>query len=248
MDSEKERVVALLKSVGTPRTEPLSAVSPDHYVQHNLGMGDGLGGLKAALQTIPPNKVHIEPVRVFQDGDFVFVHTRSEFFGPKVGFEIFRFDKGRIVEHWDNGQAAAPPNSSGHGMTDGPVRAADLHKTESNKALVRRFVQDILVEGRMERLAGYFDGDHYIQHNPNIGDGVATVRGALKAAGIKYDRIHLVLGEGDFVLVTSEGKLAGKLTSFYDLFRVEKDKIAEHWDTLEPIPPRAEWKNQNGKF
>jgi hypothetical protein len=24
--------------------------------------------------------------------------------------------------------------------------------------------------------------------------------------------------------------------------------IAEHWDTLEAIPPRDQWKNSNGKF
>ncbi|TIX10233.1 MAG: ester cyclase, partial [Mesorhizobium sp.] len=36
--------------------------------------------------------------------------------------------------------------------------------------------------------------------------------------------------------------------SYYDLFRVENGKIAEHWDTIEAIPPNAEWKNGNGKF
>lgn len=65
---------------------------------------------------------------------------------------------------------------------------------------------------------------------------------------MKYDRIHAVLGEGNFVLVVSEGEFAGKPVSFYDLFRVENGKIAEHWDVIEEIIPRAEWKNENGKF
>lgn len=39
--------------------------------------------------------------RVFQDGDFVFAHTDYNFFGPKVGFDVFRFEAGRLVEHWD---------------------------------------------------------------------------------------------------------------------------------------------------
>lgn len=47
-------------------------------------------------------------------------------------------------------------------MTDGPTEARDLDKTERNKALVRNFVEDILVNGKMEKLAGYFDSDHYI--------------------------------------------------------------------------------------
>jgi predicted SnoaL-like aldol condensation-catalyzing enzyme len=41
---------------------------------------------------------------------------------------------------------------------------------------------------------------------------------------------------------------AGEPTSFYDLFRVQNGKVAEHWDTLERIPSKDEWKNQNGKF
>jgi predicted SnoaL-like aldol condensation-catalyzing enzyme len=57
-----------------------------------------------------------------------------------------------------------------------------------------------------------------------------------------------VLGEGDFVLVVSEGSFGDRVTSYYDLYRIQNGKIAEHWDTLEPIPQRAEWKNDNGKF
>jgi predicted SnoaL-like aldol condensation-catalyzing enzyme len=57
-----------------------------------------------------------------------------------------------------------------------------------------------------------------------------------------------VLGEGNFVLTVSEGNFAGKPSSFYDLFRVEAGKIAEHWDTIETIPPKSEWQNVNGKF
>ena len=34
----------------------------------------------------------------------------------------------------------------------------------------------------------------------------------------------------------------------FDIFRFENGKIAEHWDTVETIPARSEWKNQNGEF
>ncbi|MBL8942455.1 MAG: hypothetical protein JNK45_04875, partial [Myxococcales bacterium] len=63
-----------------------------------------------------------------------------------------------------------------------------------------------------------------------------------------YTRVHRVLAEGNFVLVMSEGEYGGVATAFYDLFRVEGGKIAEHWDTIEPIPARESWKNPNGKF
>ena len=65
---------------------------------------------------------------------------------------------------------------------------------------------------------------------------------------MKYKKVHKVLGEGNFVLVASEGEFAGKHSAFYDLFRVENGKLAEHWDTIEPIAPRSDWKNANGRF
>lgn len=66
--------------------------------------------------------------------------------------------------------------------------------------------------------------------------------------GCKDHKVHRVLGEGNFVLTVSEGKIGGKHSSFYDLFRVEKGKIAEHWDTIEAIPEKKVWTNANGKF
>jgi hypothetical protein len=38
---------------------------------------------------------------------------------------------------------------------------------------VRTFVDDILVYGRLDRLARYFDGERYIQHNPHIADNLS---------------------------------------------------------------------------
>ncbi len=251
---QKEQVVALLKSFETGDPRPAAAINPGKYIQHNLAIGDGLAGLGAVLKHLPKGSAKVDTARVFQDGDFVFAHTDYNFFGPKIGFDIFRFEDGKIVEHWDNLQVkAASPNPSGRTMIDGPVKAFDLAKTQVNKALVRSFVDDILVNGRMDRLAGYFDSGNYLQHNPHIGDnlsglGLALQGMAKQGVKMKYDRIHTVLGEGNFVLVASEGEFAGKPTSFYDLFRVEGGKIAEHWDTIETIPPRAEWKNGNGKF
>ncbi|WP_395845843.1 nuclear transport factor 2 family protein [Cystobacter fuscus] len=252
--NQKQQVVDLLKAIETGEGAPVAVINPDKYIQHNLGAADGLVGFGALLQALPKDSARVNTVRVFQDGDLVFAHTDYDFFGPKIGFDIFRFENGKIVEHWDNLQEKpASPNPSGHTMLDGPTRANDLDKTEANKKLVAGFVDDILVNGRMEKLAGYFNGDSYLQHNPRIADGLSGLGQALQAmakAGVsmKYDRVHKVLGEGNFVLVASEGSFGGKPTSFYDLFRVENGKIAEHWDTIETVPARDQWKNQNGKF
>jgi predicted SnoaL-like aldol condensation-catalyzing enzyme len=252
--SNKEKVVELLKAIETGASEPVGYINPNKYIQHNLGAADGLAGFGALMKALPPGSAKVKTVRAFQDGDFVFTHTDYNFFGPKIGFDIFRFENGQIVEHWDNLQETpANPNPSGHSMIDGPTATKDLHKTDENKKLVKQFVEDILVNGKMDKLAGYYDGDNYIQHNPAIPDqvsGLGKTLAELAKQGItlKYDKVHKVLGEGNFVLVVSEGKFGGIHNSFYDLFRVENGKIAEHWDTIEPIPSKENWKNNNGKF
>jgi predicted SnoaL-like aldol condensation-catalyzing enzyme len=252
--SNKEKVTSLLKSIETGAQEPAGYINPNKYTQHNLGVADGLAGFGAVLQQLPPNSAKVNTVRAFQDGDFVFTHTDYNFFGPKIGFDVFRFENDKIAEHWDNLQEKpTSANPSNHTMTDGTTEVIDLEKTAANKTLVKNFVEDILVNGKMEKLQGYFDGDNYIQHNPQIADGLSGLGKALEymaSQGVimKYDKVHKVLGEGNFVLVMSEGSFANNHTSFYDLFRVENGKIAEHWDVIETIPTKDEWKNENGKF
>jgi predicted SnoaL-like aldol condensation-catalyzing enzyme len=221
----EEQITALLKSIETDEPGPVAVINPDQYVQHNLGAADGLAGFRALLAAVPAGSARVQTVRAFQDGPYVFAHTEYDFFGPKIGFDIFRVEHGRIGEHWDNLQTTAGPNPSGHTMIDGPTAVRAPDRTDARKALVRAFVDDILVNGRLDRLTSYFDGDRYVQHNPQIADGLSGLGAALEAMAahgitMKYDTVHTVLGEGEFVLD----------------------------DTIETVPPRTAWKNQNGKF
>lgn len=91
------------------------------------------------------------------------------------------------------------------------------------------------------------------QHNTGIADGVSGLNAALGAMaeqGISmvYDEVHMVLAQGNFVLAVSEGTFGGEPTSYYDLWRVENGKIAEHWDVMETIADQSTWQNENGKF
>jgi predicted SnoaL-like aldol condensation-catalyzing enzyme len=251
----KQQVVELLTSIETGDEKPLAYINPNRYIQHNLAIGDGLEGFVARMKARPKGSAKVNIVRVFEDGDFVFTHTEYTFaIGHRVGFDVFRFEDGKMVEHWDNLQdTAAELNPSGHMMTDdGPTTAAHLDKAEANKALMQTYMDDLL-QGRRDKFAGYFDGNNYIQHNPWVADNLTGLIAGLQALAkkgqtVKYERVHKVLGEGDFVLVVSEGGFGDRVTSYYDLYRIQNGKIAEHWDTLEHIPPRTEWKNSNGKF
>ena len=251
----RDKAVAVISSIETGDQTAISYINPNKYIQHNLAVADGLAGFGEVMKMLPEGSAKAKVIRTIQDGDYVALHTEYDFFGPKAGFDIFRFEDGLIVEHWDNLQDVAKPNPSGRTQFDGATEITDVNKTDENKAIVSDFVQTILMKGDMSQISEFIgekDSD-YIQHNVAVADGLSGLSVALKQlaeAGMPmvYSKNHLILGEGNFVLSVSEGQFMNQHVAFYDLFRVDNGKIVEHWDTIEAIPPKSEWKNTNGKF
>ena len=239
--TNKEKALALIGTFASGDTRVAASLLAEGYIQHNLSYGTGRDALN---------------IRAFEDGDKVFLQTVYNFAGAgeQVAFDIFRFDEnGLIAEHWDNLTAVAAPNPSGHTQIDGYMAIEDLDRTEENMALVESFLVDVMQGKHPEKTASYFDGDKYIQHNISIADGLSGLGAALEAMakqGIQmiYDKTHMVLAEGNFVLGVSEGTFGGTHTSYYDLWRIENGLIAEHWDVMETIADQSTWKNDNGKF
>lgn len=249
-----------LEVINSFKTGDISVVEKymrEEYIQHNLAYGTGrnafIGSAEYLASAAAPTTV--ENIRVFEDGDYVFLQTVYNFAGAgeQVAFDIFRFEEGLIAEHWDNLTPIAAPNPSGHTQIDGAIEIADLDKTEANRKLVEAFLYDVMQGNHTEKTPEYFDKDRYIQHNTAIADGVSGLGVALAAlaeAGIQmiYEKTHMVLAQGNYVLAVSEGTYGGEATSYYDLWRIESGKIAEHWDVMETIAPREAWANENGKF
>jgi predicted SnoaL-like aldol condensation-catalyzing enzyme len=251
--AKKDQIRALLKSIETGDPGPVVVVNEQQYTQHNPQTHEGSEGLAVLFKRLSETSPRVNIVRAFEDGDFVFAHTEYDFSTRKIGFEVFRFEDERAVEHWDNIQARQGPNQVGRSMVDGPTESVDLELTERNRSLVRSFVEAVLVDGQLDRLTDYVDDEVYAEHNPRLADGISTLRSALEAEDknrrqIDYQRVHRILAEGSFVLSVSEGHFTGVHSAFYDLYRVADGKIVEHWDTTEKIAPRSEWNNVNGKF
>lgn len=249
----KERICALLKSIETGDPGPTAVVNEAKYIQHNPQTKEGSEGLAALFKRLSETNPRVNIVRAFEDGDFVFAHTEYDFSKRNIGFEVFHFEDGQAVEHWDNIQPRLGPNPSGRSMVDGPTDVTDHGLTEENRALVRSFVETVLIDGQLDRLVNFIAGEEFLEHNPALTDGASSLRTAMSQEEdgrkvVNYQKLHRVLADGNFVLSVSEGERASVHTSFYDLFRVESGKLAEHWDTTEKIAPKSEWKNDNGKF
>ncbi|MBL4941882.1 MAG: hypothetical protein JKY81_09485 [Colwellia sp.] len=253
MRSNKEKIRKLLKGIETGDPEAVLIVNEHKYIQHNPHTREGNIGLAELFKQIAKTGPRVNMIRVFEDKDFVFAHMEYNFSSLKVAFEVFRFEEGFAVEHWDNMQPMQESNFSGRNMLDGSVAVEDHALTELNRDKTFSFVNDIYIKRKLDLLTDYICNDNFIQHSPLFADGIAALRSALKGKlngeyKIIYAKIHRVLAEGNFVLSICEGLFEGQHSSFYDLFRVAEGKIVEHWDTIESIPPRTEWKNNNGKF
>jgi predicted SnoaL-like aldol condensation-catalyzing enzyme len=251
--NNKEKATAINIAVQNTDFPAIEKLVREDYVQHTPGIPDGRKGLLGLLSKIQSKEIpapQIKNVRLFEDGEFVVLHHDVNWPTQKTMFEIFRFQDGLAAEHWSGIMDHPEKTANGHSMVDGEVAISDKHRTNENKELARSFVESILIQGKFDRILEYYHPD-IIQHNPFIDN---TVTGLMKGIEtlqkqgmtLQIEKIHYVLGEGNFVLVLSEGRFAGKRTAFFDLFRAEKGKIVEHWDVLQEVPEKLA--HNNGMF
>ncbi len=175
----KNQICKLLKGIETGDPESVTVVNEAKYIQHNPLTREGSKGLAELFKRLSQTSPSVKIVRIFEDGDYVFAHTEYNFNILEIGFEVFRFEDGLAVEHWNNLQHKHnSPNPSGHTMIDGPTEVADLDKTEVNREIVRSFVEKVLINGQRDKLEHYTDAESFIQHNPHIADGLTALRSA----------------------------------------------------------------------
>jgi predicted SnoaL-like aldol condensation-catalyzing enzyme len=256
--SKKETVGTFLDAVLKNAPVTMRELANADYIQHNPFIPTGLEPFIQMLPVLQENGTTAENIRMFQDGNYVFMHNiwrNAKPFGADemVSFDIIRLDdNGKVAEHWDAMTPLVKETASGRTQTDGPTTATDLNKTEANKALAKSMVEDILMGKNPNKITDYISSEQYDQHNPGIKDGLAGITEAVEYLTsqnnmFRYTKIHKVLGEGNFVLTVSEGEWSGKKQVFYDLLRFENGKAVEHWDVIQPIPTEG-LANENGMF
>jgi predicted SnoaL-like aldol condensation-catalyzing enzyme len=257
--TNKEIVSTFLGAVMKQDTATMRQVANADYIQHNPFVPTGLESFIGLLPVLKDYGTYAENVRMFQDGDYVFMHNiwkNAKPFGADemVAFDIIRVDEnGKVAEHWDAMTVLVKETASGRTQTDGPTTVEDLDKTEANKALAVSLIEDVLMGKNPSKIGDYISSEAYHQHNPQIKDGLTGILEAVEYLTsqnnmFKYTKIHKVLGEGNFVLTVSEGEWnGGKKHAFYDLFRMKDGKIVEHWDVIQEIPTEGLAHN-NGMF
>ncbi len=256
--SIKPIVGAFLGAVLAGDVETMRELANADYIQHNPFIPTGLEPFIEMLPVLQKAGTTAENIRMFEDGNYVFMHNiwrNAAPFGADemVSFDIIRVDEhGKVAEHWDAMTPLVTETASGRTQTDGPTEVTDLDRTEANKALAVALIEDVLMGRDPARITDYISAESYAQHNPMIADGLDGIIAAVETLTAQgnmfvYTEIHAVLGEGNFVLTVSEGEWNGQTHAFYDLFRMDDGMIVEHWDVIQPVPTEG-LANNNGMF
>jgi predicted SnoaL-like aldol condensation-catalyzing enzyme len=113
---------------------------------------------------------------------------------------------------------------------------------EANKAMVRNFYHTALNLAKPEEAVKSYLGPYYRQHNPGAGDGADAFIAFVKGFTAAYPHLRFdfkrFIAEGDLVVVHSHlvRQPGDRGMAVMDIFRIENQKIVEHWDVLQEIP------------
>jgi predicted SnoaL-like aldol condensation-catalyzing enzyme len=124
--------------------------------------------------------------------------------------------------------------------------------SEKNKQIAIAFYNKLINDFDPETAFNLYGGATYRQHTPVIEDGREGVTRFIHWLRKTYPQskmeIKKAFSDGDMVIlhchwVQSAGDRGNAVVDF---FRVENDKVVEHWDVIQPIPETA--KNNNTMF
>ena len=121
------------------------------------------------------------------------------------------------------------------------AHAGEPTQIEKNKATVVAFYNKALNDKDAEAAIALM-GPTYTQHNAHVADGKEGSRQFIAAFKQKYPQSHSsivrVFADGDYVILhvhlVREPGTRGE--AVMDIFRLDKGKLVEHWDVLQPIP------------
>ena len=171
----------------------------------------------------------VQPVRGFEDGDKVVLHTFQSFgyqTVEQVSIDIFDTDADDMITGWWNATAPlAAVNSLGHSQIDGPTLVEDLGATEVNKRVVADYLDGLTAEPICPTEFAQHSSSPRLATSSPASPSAATLRGP--SAG------RQIAGCGNFVAVHGRrGPIKGG-RSVCDLYRLDHGHIVEHWDAIQ---------------
>ena len=116
--------------------------------------------------------------------------------------------------------------------------------TRINRLIVEDFATIFYEEKNVRKAFLKHVNDEYIQHNPNIPDGreaaIEMLEPKFSLPHASFD-IKRILVDGNLAAIHLHGRFSPDNPggAVVDLFRLEDEKIVEHWDVLQSMPTHS---------
>jgi predicted SnoaL-like aldol condensation-catalyzing enzyme len=225
------------RAVGQGDIDFANQIIADHYIQHSPGMKPGKAGVLDAIAYMKqmPKPASTKPpfMRLLAEGDYVVTNLSFEWGGKqKAVVDLFRFQNGKVAEHWDVIEDYPESSLNSNELMDGPLSVDDASLTAFHKELVITFFKRVFVEKQLDLLDEFVVTD-LIQHTPEIANGLDGLRQYLEGQGsheLARNMQH-VIAEGDFVVI----QLDDSQRKYFDIFRLSNRKIVEHWSVKQVV-------------
>lgn len=122
------------------------------------------------------------------------------------------------------------------------LRLASGRQEETNKKLVLDMYQELFGDKDVASIDKYID-EQYIQHNPILPDGRDTLKKAaavwFKGASKEKIDVRHIAADDDLVFIHTRSARGKDVLSIIDIYRIENNKIVEHWDVIQAVPERS---------
>lgn len=258
---------ALDEFYGQGNTDRFDDFFASDYVEHDPAIADGRDGVIAWVDQTRAQEPRVVGTikRILAQGSMVAVHSHrsttpeDEMTGTAV-VELFDLLDGKIVEHWAYTQSVPATTRSGNSMfsdiydyVEAPPTIS-VERADANKQLILKAwaaiysARDFTVLGRYWAL-----GDGYLQHNPNVPNGVGGLKGFLGTLPQSVSQNRFALGSGDLVVTVNQSVATSADldsdavgSSVVDIYRVADGRVVEHWDIVAPVPTLSA--NSNSVF
>lgn len=234
----------------------LGAYFAGDLIQHDPKLANGRAAMLAWIGSqraqSPAQTLTIK--HLLADHDLVFVHSHvsatpdNEFSGTNR-YDLYRVDRGVIVEHWAYRSGVRPSSASGNStFSDLYVYETPPTPSEEREDMHRLLVKTLSEEVFGKRNFGLLDrfwAEGYLQHNPYVGNGRAALAEVLEyiaPVGSHYRVTHSV-ADDDLTLVCAHAVDPGmdpadefSGAAVCDIFRVANLELVEHWDVAQAVP------------
>ncbi|KXS19089.1 hypothetical protein M427DRAFT_29082 [Gonapodya prolifera JEL478] len=226
-----------------------------NYIQHNPLVANGTAALKSLTAFL--GNFTYETGFVVSSGPVVAIRSRltPERGNVSLVVDIFRVEKGKIMEHWDVIQDEVPTNQTVSGLP--MFDPAEHHsynlsscydeETETRNMLLAPWGLNKIFNQFDSAVFDKFWDPVYLQHNPGVASGSAALRGFIVANANASASANATTAaaatpnwQGGFSLVKCDivfthARVGDSVV--VDTFRFRDGRFYEHWDIAQTEVP-----------